>query len=93
MAKLDPRIMLRIDKNRANDLIVDHPGQPADYAHSDGTTWTWLGRWHILRGGDHLRSYDLKLPGEEQVLDLDVNLLPDRRRSVRDTPDPFGEYL
>jgi hypothetical protein len=86
MAKLDPRIMLRIDNVREHDLVVDHPGQPADYVHSGGTTWTWLGRWFILRNRDHLRSYDLKVPGAEQALNLDVNLLPERRRSTSDTP-------
>ena len=25
----------------ADDLIVDHPRQPADYTHMDGTVWTW----------------------------------------------------
>lgn len=41
-----------------NDPIVDHPGQPADYVHTDGTVWTWRDRWRIV-GGVHLRLYDL----------------------------------
>jgi len=48
MTALDPRIMLRSDADRANDLIVDHPGQPADYpirtarpgrGWAGGTSW------------------------------------------------------
>jgi hypothetical protein len=31
--------------------IVDHPGQPADYLHTDGTVWTWKGRWRPLGKG------------------------------------------
>jgi hypothetical protein len=78
MTALDPRVMLRIDTDRSNDLIVDHSGQPADYTHTDGTIWTWLGRWHIL-GDLHLRSYDLRAPDGANALDVDVNLLPDLR--------------
>jgi hypothetical protein len=39
-------------------LTVDHLGQPEDYIHTDGTVWTWQGRWHFVRGV-RLRSYDL----------------------------------
>jgi hypothetical protein len=69
MTTADSRIVLRT--GGADDLIVDHPGQPADYVHSDGTIWTWLGRWRLVGGvreadrivsGDHLRMYDLVLP-------------------------------
>jgi len=31
MTALDPRIMVRINADRADDLIVDHSGPPADY--------------------------------------------------------------
>jgi hypothetical protein len=89
MTALDPRIILRIHADRANDLIVDHPGQPADYIHTDGTIWTWLGRWHIM-GGAHVRSYDRRAPDGGNTLDVDVNLLPDLRgrRVVRFRPGP-----
>jgi hypothetical protein len=56
------------------DLIVDHPGQPADYVHADGTVWTWRERWRPIdgviderggrRGGTHLRVYDLVTPAD-----------------------------
>jgi hypothetical protein len=39
--------------------MVDHPGQPGDYVHTDGTIWTWKGRWRPLGGGRHMRVYDL----------------------------------
>ena len=59
----DPRIVLRGDQIRlATDQIVDHPAQPADYTHTDGSVWTWLERWRIV-GGVHLRMYDLVTPG------------------------------
>jgi hypothetical protein len=36
-----PSIVLRGGQiGSADDLIVDHPGQPADYIHTDGTVWT-----------------------------------------------------
>jgi hypothetical protein len=42
--------------------MVDHPGQPEDYVHTDGTIWTWKGRWRpSLGGGRHMRVYDLAL--------------------------------
>ena len=34
----------------ADDLIVDHPRQPADYSHTDGTVWTWKQRWRLVGG-------------------------------------------
>ncbi len=41
-------IVLRHDQiGPAGDLIVDHPGQPADYTHTDGTVWTWEQRWRL----------------------------------------------
>ena len=51
--------MLRSDLGPEHDVTVDHPGQPEDYTHEDGTVWTWKGRRHILRGV-RLRSYDLE---------------------------------
>lgn len=66
MAVADTRIVLRT--GGAGDPIVDHPGQPADYVHADGTVWTWLGRWRLVGGvrkgdrivdRDQLRMYDL----------------------------------
>ena len=48
----------------ADDPIVDHPGQPADYTHTDGTVWTWQQRWRRV-GGVHLRLYDLVAPGTD----------------------------
>lgn len=57
------------------DLIVDHPGQPADYIHTDGTLWTWRERLRPIggvidesggrRGGTHLRVYDLVTPSTD----------------------------
>ena len=66
------RIVLRTGS--AEDPIVDHPGQPADYFHTDGTVWTWHQRWRLVggaRGGDrivgpvHVRVYDLLTPGAD----------------------------
>jgi hypothetical protein len=34
----DSRIVLH-RPGGTDDLIVDHPGQPADYLHADGTLW------------------------------------------------------
>jgi hypothetical protein len=74
MTLADTRIVLRT--GAANDPIVDHPGQPADYLHSDGTGWTWLGRWRLVGGvregdrivdRDHLRLYDLVVPGGDDT--------------------------
>jgi hypothetical protein len=65
----DPRIMLRgVRVDDGSDLMVDHPEQPANYRHVDGTLWTWQGRWRIVGGvrlegrrvgGAHIRLYDL----------------------------------
>jgi hypothetical protein len=72
MTPEDTRIVLRVGDDR---LIVDHPGQPADYVHTDGTVWTWQERWHLVGGirvGErivgriHLRAYDLVLPGTDE---------------------------
>ena len=72
MAEKDTRIVLRIGNDR---LLVDHPGQPADYVHTDGTVWTWHERWHLVggaRGGEwivgsiHLRAYDLVTPSIDE---------------------------
>jgi hypothetical protein len=54
----DVRIMLRSQLGGSHDLTVEHPGQPEDYTHADGTVWTWKGRWFILRGV-RVRWYDL----------------------------------
>lgn len=55
----DARIVLRGHQaGELNDPIADHPGQPADYVHTDGTVWTWRDRWRIV-GGVRLRLYDL----------------------------------
>ena len=74
---LPVRIMLRGDQiGLANDPVVDHPGQPADYTYKDGTVWTWLRRWRIVGGelgdlpgqrvgGTHVRVYDLVVPGTD----------------------------
>jgi hypothetical protein len=69
MTTYDSRIILRAPNVTPGDeLIVEHPGQPADYVHTDGTVWTWRERWRPVggtphRGGRvgalHLRVYDL----------------------------------
>jgi hypothetical protein len=65
----DTRIVLRT--GGADDPVVDHPGQPADYVHADGTVWAWHQRWRLVGGvGDgermagqlYLRLYDLVTP-------------------------------
>jgi hypothetical protein len=62
MTAADTRIVLRgRGAGDGNDPVVDHPGQPADYVHTDGTVWTWQDRWRIV-GGVHLRLYDLVTP-------------------------------
>jgi hypothetical protein len=70
MTTEDTRIVLRT--GREEDPIVDHPGQPADYVHADGTVWTWHQRWRLIGGvreGErivgrvHLRAYELVTPG------------------------------
>jgi hypothetical protein len=72
MTDADRQIVLRT--NALDRLIVDHPDQPADYVHADGTVWTWHGRWHLVGGvrdGErivgrlHLRAYDLVTPRGE----------------------------
>ena len=65
MTTPDSRIVLRSAQiGLASDPIVDHPGQPADYTHTDGTVWTWKERWRIV-GGVLLRMYDLVVPGTD----------------------------
>ncbi len=73
MTTEDTRIVLRTGNDRP---IVDHPGQPADYVHTDGTVWTWHERWHLIGGvrdGErivgriHLRAYDLVTPGTDET--------------------------
>jgi hypothetical protein len=65
----DTHIILRTAGG--DERIVDHPGQPSDYVHSDGSIWTWRQRWRLVGGvrdGDrivgrvHLRVYDLVTP-------------------------------
>ena len=65
----DTHIVLRAAG--VDDRIVDHPGQPEDYVHTDGTVWTWRERWRLtggVRDGErligrvHLRVYDLVTP-------------------------------
>jgi hypothetical protein len=47
----DPRIVLRdYPPGELNNVIVDHPEQPADYVHTDGTAWTWRSRWRLVGG-------------------------------------------
>jgi len=70
MAREDTHIVLRT--GGVEDPIVDHPGQPADYVHNDGTVWTWQARRWRPVGGDRdgeriagrvvLRLYDLVTP-------------------------------
>ena len=52
----ETRIVLR---SPDGDVIVRHPGQPANYAHDDGTLWRWDNdqAWREV-GGVHLRVYD-----------------------------------
>lgn len=65
MTTPDTRIVLRVHQiGLANDPIVDHPGQPADYTYPDGTIWTWKERWRIV-GDVLLRMYDLVVPGTD----------------------------
>ena len=63
---MDPRIILKAPGRP--EQTVEHPGQPADYLHTDGTLWTWLQRWRVvdgvprgpgmITGGVHIRVYD-----------------------------------
>jgi hypothetical protein len=57
----DTRIVLRVLEAVCDpkNPMVDHPRQPADYVHTDGTVWTWKERWRPLAGGQHMRVYDL----------------------------------
>ena len=73
MISEDTRIVLRTGDDHP---IVDHPGQPADYVHTDGIVWTWHQRWHLIggvRGGARiagrirLRAYDLVAPGTDET--------------------------
>jgi hypothetical protein len=73
----DPRIVLRGDQTGlADDPIVDHPRQPADYIHPfpDGPVWTWQQEWRVV-GGVRLRVYELVvsivLRGEQIGLEYD----------------------
>ena len=69
------RIALRVSAAAGdpNNPVVDHPEQPADYIHTDGTVWTWRERWRPVGGvpgprgwgrvgGHYLRVYDLVTP-------------------------------
>jgi hypothetical protein len=65
MTTPDTRIVLRVLAPGVSHPVVDHPGQPADYVHTDGTVWTWHDRrWRIV-GGVLLRMYDLVAPGTD----------------------------
>jgi hypothetical protein len=73
MTTEDTRIVLRTGDG---DPIVDHPGQPEDYVHIDGTVWTWHERWRLVGGvreGDRfigrqlLRAYDLVIPSGDET--------------------------
>jgi hypothetical protein len=56
------------------DPIVDHPWQPEDYRHTDGTVWTWSHRWRLIGGARedkmagpvHTRVYDLLTPSADR---------------------------
>lgn len=84
----DPRIVLH-RPGGTDDLIVDHPGQPADYLHTDGTLWTWRERWRptggVLderggrRGGTLLRVYDPVIPRPGFTLTRAVGPHPKQR--------------
>ena len=53
MATEDTRIVLRVltAAGDPGNPVVEHPGQPADYVHTDGTVWTWQ-----AKGGGHLAA-------------------------------------
>jgi hypothetical protein len=72
MTTEDAHIVLRT--GGVDVAVVDHPGQPADYVHTDGTVWTWRQRWRVVGGVRdedrmvgrvHVRVYDLVTPGVE----------------------------
>jgi light-regulated signal transduction histidine kinase (bacteriophytochrome) len=79
MTAEDTRIALRTwPEGRLVFVIVDHPEQPADYVHADGTIWAWHQRWHLIGGTPapdgvgmvgrvRLRAYDLVTPGTEET--------------------------
>jgi hypothetical protein len=63
---MDTRIILH-RPGGTDDQVVDHPEQPADYFHADGSRWTWLERWRLVGGtpygpgtigATHVRVYD-----------------------------------
>jgi hypothetical protein len=58
-------ILRRRGAGQATDLIVRHAGQPANYAHEDGTLWRWdyLEEWRMV-GTARLRVYDLAVDPE-----------------------------
>ena len=88
----DSRIVLH-RPGGTDDLIVDHPGQPADYLHTDGTLWTWRERWRptggVLderggrRGGTLLRLYDPVIPHAGFTLTRAVGPHPKQRPPSR----------
>ena len=87
----DPRIVLH--RPGGTDDLVDHPAQPADYLHTDGTLWTWRERWRptggVLdergrrRGGTLLRVYDPVIPRPGFTLTRAVGPHPKQRRARR----------
>jgi hypothetical protein len=70
MTTEDTRIVLRVltAAGDPSNPVVDHPGQPADYVHTDGTVWTRQARrWRPLGGGVHLRVYDLLMASSDET--------------------------
>ena len=72
MTTEDSHIVLRT--GGVDVAVVDHPKQPADYVHADGTVWTWRQRWRPVGGVRerdrivgrvHIRVYDLVTRGPD----------------------------
>ena len=62
----DMRIILH-RPGGTDDQVVEHPEQPEDYIHANGSRWTWVGRWRVVGGtphrggtvgGTHIRVHD-----------------------------------
>jgi hypothetical protein len=69
MATEETRIVLRAlaAAGDPGNPVADHPGQPADYVHTDGTVWTWQAkRYRPLGGGALLRVYDQVMPSSDE---------------------------
>lgn len=79
MTAEDTRIALRTrPEGRLVFVTVDHPEQPADYVHTNGTVWTRHQRWQLIGGVPardglgmvsriHLRAYGLVIPGTDET--------------------------